>query len=316
MNDKAATETRKVPGRTLGFSVMTVLSLLVGFFLFQQGSQPQDIASAESVVSTPSLPGFRSDMWFLPADDMLGFVEIPAGPFTMGSNPALDRMAYENERWSNTRRQGEVTLPTYYIARYETTIAQYAAYAKDTGIASPETPLDSPGALPLTGITWPEAIAYTRWLDNKLRTSEDTPLPLRQFLDNGGKVQLPSEAEWEKAARGTDGRVFPWRDAAPAELANFNGSEPREVTAVNCSECAFGLSDMAGNVWEFTRSPLQDYPYSEEDDGEGLSEDALYVMRGGSFADPLNNIRTAIRGGIDPGVRNPAIGFRVVISTY
>ena len=73
---------------------------------------------------------------------------------------------------------------------------------------------------------------------------------------------------------------------------------------------------MAGNVWEFTRSPLQDYPYSEEDDGEGLSEDALYVMRGGSFADPLNNIRTAIRGGIDPGVRNPAIGFRGVISTY
>jgi len=314
MSEKAAADTRKVPGRTLGFSVMTLLSLVVGTFLFLQGKAPQDTDAIQQAVVTAPLPGFRSDMWFLPDDDMLGFVEIPAGPFIMGSNPALDRMAYENERWSRTRRQGEVTLPTYYIARYETTVAQYAAYVRDTGIATPETPLDGSGALPLTSITWPEAIAYTRWLDDKLRNAEDTPPRLRQYLDSGGRLQLPSEAEWEKAARGTDGRVFPWRDASPAELANFNGSAPREVTAVNCSECAFGLSDMAGNVWEFTRSPLQDYPYSEEDDGEGLSEDALYVMRGGSFADPLNNIRAAIRGGIDPGVRNPAIGFRVVIS--
>jgi len=294
---------------------MTVLSLLVAFFLLQQGNELQQVLSDESKPTTASVPGFRSDLWFLPDDENLGFVEIPAGPFIMGSNPALDRMAYENERWSRTRRQGEVTLPTYYIARYETTVAQYAAYARDTGIATPETPLDGPGAMPLTSITWPEAIAYTRWLDARLRSSDDTPAVLRAFLEAGGKVQLPTEAEWEKAARGTDGRIFPWRDAAPAELANFNGSEPREVTAVNCSVCAFGLSDMAGNVWEFTRSPLQDYPYSDDDDGEGLSDDALYVMRGGSFADPLNNIRTAIRGGIDPGVRNPAIGFRVVIST-
>ncbi len=315
MSDKPETETKKVPGRTLGFSVMTVLSLLVAFFLLQQGSELQQVLSDESNPTTASVPGFRSDLWFLPDDENLGFVEIPAGPFTMGSNPALDRMAYENERWSRTRRQGEVTLPTYYIARYETTVAQYAAYARDTGIATPETPLDGPGAMPLASITWPEAIAYTRWLDARLRSSDDTPAVLRAFLEAGGKVQLPTEAEWEKAARGTDGRIFPWRDAAPAELANFNGSAPREVTAVNCSVCAFGLSDMAGNVWEFTRSPLQDYPYSDDDDGEGLSDDALYVMRGGSFADPLNNIRTAIRGGIDPGVRNPAIGFRVVIST-
>ena len=314
MSEKPAMETKKAPGRTLGFSVMSVLSFMVAFFLFQQGSDLQQELAVGSNPVTSSMPGFRSDMWFLPDDENLGFVEIPAGPFTMGSNPALDRMAYENERWSRTRRQGEVTLPTYYIARYETTVAQYAVYVEDTGLAAPETPLDGPGNMPLTGITWPEAIAYTRWLDARLRSSDDTPAALRRFLESGGRVQLPTEAEWEKAARGTDGRVFPWRDAAPAELANFNGSEPREVTAVNCSECAYGLSDMAGNVWEFTRSPLQDYPYSDEDDSEGLSEDALYVMRGGSFADPLNNIRTAIRGGIDPGVRNPAIGFRVVIS--
>ena len=71
---------------------------------------------------------------------------------------------------------------------------------------------------------------------------------------------------------------------------------------------------MAGNVWEFTRSPLQDYPYDLADDVDDLAEDALYVMRGGSYAEAINNVRTAVRGAVDPGVRNGSIGFRVVIS--
>ena len=73
---------------------------------------------------------------------------------------------------------------------------------------------------------------------------------------------------------------------------------------------------MSGNVWELTRSPYQPYPYSEIDDRDSLSEDALWVMRGGSFIDPESNIRAAIRGGVDPGVRNATIGFRVVISRF
>ena len=72
---------------------------------------------------------------------------------------------------------------------------------------------------------------------------------------------------------------------------------------------------MAGNVWEMTASPMQPYPYSEADDLEALDGQALWVMRGGSFADGLGNIRAAVRGGVDPGVRNDAIGFRLVIST-
>ena len=71
---------------------------------------------------------------------------------------------------------------------------------------------------------------------------------------------------------------------------------------------------MSGNVWELTRSPLQDYPYNPNDDAENLTEDALWVMRGGSFADSVGNVRAAVRGGVDPSVRNNTIGFRVVIS--
>ena len=73
---------------------------------------------------------------------------------------------------------------------------------------------------------------------------------------------------------------------------------------------------MSGNVWELTRSPYQDYPYEESDDREGLAEDALWVMRGGSFGDQEQNIRTGIRGGVDPGVRQASIGFRLVITRF
>ena len=71
---------------------------------------------------------------------------------------------------------------------------------------------------------------------------------------------------------------------------------------------------MSGNVWELTRSPLQPYPYSEDDDLETLGEDALFVMRGGGFSDGAANIRAAVRGGVDPGVRSGTIGFRIVLS--
>ena len=71
---------------------------------------------------------------------------------------------------------------------------------------------------------------------------------------------------------------------------------------------------MSGNVWELTRSPYQPYPYDEGDDAGDLATDALFVMRGGSFTDPAPNVRAAIRGGADPGVRRPFIGFRVVIT--
>jgi formylglycine-generating enzyme required for sulfatase activity len=147
-----------------------------------------------------------------------------------------------------------------------------------------------------------------------LESSSDTPEELLSYLAAGGQVNIPSEAEWEKAARGTDGRIFPWGNTPSTELANYGSSKMLPVGSRLCAECAFGLQDMSGNVWEFTRSPLQAYPYDPNDDAENLSEDALWVMRGGSFADNTGNVRAAVRGGVDPSVRNNTIGFRVVIS--
>ena len=262
-----------------------------------------------------ALDGFRADAWFLPDDDLLGFVEIPAGPFTMGSDPAVDPRAFENERWSAGQAQGSVDLPAYAIGRYEVTVAQFRAFADASGSTfAPETlrgVLDEP----VGSVSWPDALTYCRWLEATLRDWPDTPQRLREWLDAGWRITLPSEAEWEKAARGTNGRVYPWGDVPRRDRANFGGANgPTAAGSFECPECPFGLSDMSGNVWELTRSPYQPYPYDESDDAGDLTADALFVMRGGSFMDPEGNVRAAIRGGADPGVRRPFIGFRIVIT--
>jgi formylglycine-generating enzyme required for sulfatase activity len=162
-------------------------------------------------------------------------------------------------------------------------------------------------------VSWPDALAYARWLDARLREDPETPGPLREALVSGARVTVPNEAEWEKAARGGDGRIYPWGDRAPEEQANFGGSTPASVGSHPCPACSYGLADMSGNVWEWTRSPYRPYPFDPSEPPADLAEDALYVMRGGSFADNLQNVRAAVRGGADPGARRPFIGFRVVI---
>jgi len=302
------------PSRKVGFATMTIIIAFVAYWMSQQGSVTT--SSEIRITDAEELEGFSSEAWYLPDDNLFGFVEIPTGEFTMGSNPALDRLAYENERWSSVSRQGTVSLSTFYINRFETTKAQFQQFVDDKGLNVARDILEGDQIEPVSNITWPEAVAYAQWLDSKLRDSSFTPDPLRKLLENGGSVVLPTEAEWEKAARTSDGRTFPWGGQPTSEFANFNASAKRGVGAESCTACANGLSDMAGNVWEMTRSPLQDYPYDPDDDAENLGENALWVMRGGSYADEINNIRTAVRGAVDPGVRNDTIGFRVAISPH
>ena len=263
-----------------------------------------------------TLDGYRADAWFLPDDPLLGFVEIPAGPFLMGSDPAVDPQAYDNERWSPTDAQGTIDLPAFYMGRTEVTFAQFGAFAAATGASVAGEALHGTPNHPVANVSWPDALAYARWLETTLREWSGTPPALRQRLEQGWRITLPTEAQWEKAARGADGRVFPWGDTPRQGAANDNSGAGATVAAgsIDCRDCAHGLQDMAGNVWELTRSTYQPYPYTDADDAGDLSGDALFIMRGGSFTDPPANTRTAVRGGADPGARRPFIGFRLVLT--
>ena len=300
-----------------GIIALGIMTAFVGFWMARESSILETNGSLQTTQSRfeefGTLTGVKHDFWNLPDEDMLGFVKVPAGPFIMGSNPAIDRQAYENERWSTSRRQGSVDVDQFFISRFETTVAQYAAFVEDTGRQIDNAILASP-YLPIASITWADAVAYSHWLDAKLQNHQNLPTQLRQALDAGARVMLPTEAQWEKAARGSDGRIYPWGTRFIASKAVHGTSSPAPVGSINCSDCAHGLNDMSGNVWELTRSPLEDYPYNPNDDAQDLSSDALYVMRGGSFSDSPGNIRTAVRGGIDPGAESNTIGFRVVIA--
>lgn len=242
------------------------------------------------------------------------FVEIPAGPFTMGADRARDPQAFDNERWSAAVGEGTVDLPAFFIARREVTVAEFSRFAQSGKWKVDPRALTGSPDHPVAFVSWPDAIAYTRWLQSELKSSPATSPHIAQALRDGWRVTLPTEAEWEKAARGMDRRRFPWGDEPRRDRANFGSGGTVPAGGIACPECAFGLSDMAGNVWEWTRSPYQPYPYDPSDDRNGLDKDALWVMRGGGFADGPQLIRTTARGAAEPGARRPFIGFRIVVS--
>jgi formylglycine-generating enzyme required for sulfatase activity len=249
------------------------------------------------------------------SDTLPDFVEIGAGSFVMGADPSRDPQAFDNERWSPTHGEGQVYLPTFYIARHEVTVGEFAAFARASKWSVDHRALAGPVTHPVTFVSWPDALAYCRWLETTLKSAMSAPPRVQQLLREGWRVTLPSEAEWEKAARGGDRRVYPWGNEPLASRANFGGKSTMPVGSFACPECAYGLADMSGNVWEWTRSPYQPYPYDPQDDRANLEADALWVMRGGHFGDGPRLVRTTTRGAADPGARRPFIGFRVVISS-
>ena len=299
-----------------GLSILAAVVLCVALFMSAQPSQPVPPASDLPVEGRSERSGFRADAWFLPDDAMLGFVEVPAGPFLMGSDATLDPRAFATERWSNALARGTVDLPSFHIGRFEVTVAQFGAFVAATGHRVDPQALQAPPDHPVAAVSWPDALAYGRWLETTLEASPLTPPGLRARLRDGWHVGLPSEAEWEKAARGTDGRIYPWGNEPRRDRANYAGPGTMPTGSCECPECAFGLADMSGNVWEWTRSPYQPYPFDPSDDRRDVDTDALWVMRGGSFADSEQNVRAAVRGGGDPGVRRPFMGFRVVIARF
>ena len=139
----------------------------------------------------------------------------------------------------------------------------------------------------------------------------------RRVREHGWWVTLPSELEWEKSARGgLRDSIFSWDNEPDPNLANYDESGIGDTSTVGCFPAnGFGLYDMIGSVWEWTRTHYSSYPYRADDGSEELKADdrILRVVRGGSWSGGRAGARCAFRSGSHPGSRRSGFGFRVVL---
>ena len=230
-----------------------------------------------------------------------GMVLIPAGEFTMG----------REDGGPGEGPAHKLFLPAFFIDRNLVTMKQYARFIQAKGPIGPkgEQYLDvadednrihlvgdtwrvEPGweAYPASEMAWHGAVAYCKWLEKG----------------------LPSEAEWEKAARGTDERLYPWGNAPPtAELAFIGGyrGESVPVGRYPKGSSPYGVLDMAGQIWEWTRSIAKQYPYNPKDGREDLSAPYPRVTRGGSAASDHEGLTATSRHTVDPGRQARGHGY-------
>jgi hypothetical protein len=211
------TTPQRPPGRTSTAVLADVRRLLAQ--MRSSELQARERVAAGNALAQQGDPRFCPDAWYLLDEPLLGFVEIPAGSFRMGSDKARDPDAFDNET-----PQHEVTLPRYFIGCYPVTVAQFRAFIEGAG-ARPNNPEKWQGVTnhPVVSVSWYEARQYCEWLTERLRAWPETPEPLATLIRNEGwQVGLPSEAEWEKAARGTDGRIYPWGNEPDPNRANYD----------------------------------------------------------------------------------------------
>jgi formylglycine-generating enzyme required for sulfatase activity len=254
---------------------------------------PLPLPTSTPVVSPPTA---------LPAEitDAKGVVMrlIPAGLFRMGSNSGMP-----DEKPVHT-----VDLPAFYMDKYEVTNALYKACV-DAGVCL--EPVNTgfgvqPGAYgnrqfdnyPVTRVYWDRAETYCQWRG----------------------AHLPRETEWEKAARGTDERKYPWGNAVDPTFANYgsnmldNDDEGFGRTTVVGSypkgQSPYGIYDMAGNVWEWVADWYDMYPGGDPSANIAFGQKAYRVLRGGGWSDNPELLRTTFRGGNIPNTAVNYIGFR------
>lgn len=234
-----------------------------------------------------------------------GMVAIPAGAFIMGSDKVdsegmgaqigMVRPLYQDEHPGR-----KISLSLFYIDRYEVTKAQYKDFADQTGSRKP--PLWKNGAYPsgrenhpVTFVSWYDAVQYCRW---------------------AGK-RLPTEAEWEKAARGPDGLEYPWGNRYEGGRANTGDSDVNDTTPVGRFESGkspYGVYDLVGNAGEWVDDWYRPYPGNRQP--SPLYGESLKVIRGGSWGGGGGHYamsifyRAAHRLFADPLDRYPDTGFR------
>jgi formylglycine-generating enzyme required for sulfatase activity len=235
---------------------------------------------------------------------------LPAQTFLMGSPVALLSELARNyggtrESYREESPQHSVALATYQLAAVPVTNALYAAYIAATGATPPShwrgsTPPEQLHTHPVVNVSWHAAQACCQWLSTQ----------------TGQTFRLPTEAEWEHAARGTDGRTFPWGDDFTVERANTRESGIAATTPIGtypAGNSPSGLADMAGNVWEWTASLDALYPYVAADGREDPHTPGRRILRGGCYANPHGFARCACRFRLPPHIVNEFIGFRLAV---
>ncbi|MDI3422240.1 formylglycine-generating enzyme family protein [Streptomyces luteolus] len=240
----------------------------------------------------------------LPAPQV-DWVRVPAGIVARGT--AEGDVPGVAERYRDTgvpvkwylkeAPRAEVHVPAFLIGRVPVTVGQWAEFAADTGRPAPRGSADHP----VTGVPWGEAVAYCGWIDALL---------------GGVGVRLPSEDEWERAARGDDGREFPWGDEYRTGLANLVDLGMRTTTPVGSfpeGASPFGVLDMAGNADEWTSTLYAPYPGAPN--AVPAVEDWAFdphITRGGAFRHDRDLARCARRhGAYEEDLVAIGVGFRL-----
>src|SRR5262249_25582101 len=160
--------------------------------------------SGAGAASSPLASKALSEEFVLPTDPVVHLVKILAGSFLMRSGKQKNPRAKPSELWP-TRAQASVSLPDLYIGKLPVTVAQFQACVRERRCAPSN--IQALGGFPdhpIVNVSWREALQYCAWLDRTVRERPETPSEIKRLLATGGRVGLPSEAEWEKAARGAD----------------------------------------------------------------------------------------------------------------
>ena len=271
-------------------------------------------AAAGDVLAKIGDPRFDPQMFYLSRDKNKGFIEVLKGAFWMGTPDALvpgGKAFFEDEYkdWVDVETPcHKVKVPRFFIARYPVTKAQYRVFFQETGHENNEFEDHGQDNHPVACVSWHDAHAYCQWLNSK-------------NLFDGMKVALPTEAQWEKAARwGTD-TLYPWGNEMDSEQANYRDSSIHETCCAGCFQRGRNEDrplDMIDNVREWTLDHSHATYDKAPDDGSAwidtdADEDSARVVRGGSFFDPAGFCRSASRYFCPPSACVPIMGFRLVL---
>jgi formylglycine-generating enzyme required for sulfatase activity len=245
-------------------------------------------------------------------------IQVPAGEFLMGTSDDNIKLlqlkesdwAYEwsdNELFAAEQPQHLIALPAYEIAKFPVTNEDYHSFTSD---AAHRLPRDWTGFTyrvdtenhPVVGVSKVDAEMYIAWLNKK----------------TGMDFRLPTEAEWERAARGNDGRIYPWGNTFDPWRCNTAESVKKGTTPVGfyspSGDSVCGTVDMVGNVWEWTQSLFVPYPYNADPMIDAARARGRYVVRGGAWYYTRKLARCAAREGIVANYLSPSIGFRLARS--